>query len=74
MCEHLPVIFTAFFDVDDEELLQPKGKLYNVVPFHSRLKEWAGKLGPELFAVKPIFRVVENVLLHSKLVSLLVAR
>ena len=32
--EHLPVILTAFFDVDDEELLQPEGDLHEVVPFY----------------------------------------
>ena len=34
MSEHLPMIFPALLDVDDKDLLEPKGELNEIVPLH----------------------------------------
>ncbi|KAL8813006.1 MAG: hypothetical protein Q9200_000593 [Gallowayella weberi] len=44
MCKHLPMIFSPLFDVDDDDLLHPKRKLYEVVPFEQ----------PAHFPVRPV--------------------
>ena len=48
MGEHLPVVFAAFFDVDDDDLLEPEGELDEVVVFEERGEEADGEVGPEV--------------------------
>ena len=49
MCEHLGVVFSALFDVDDDDLLEPKGELNEVVPFCETGHFAGGEVGPEGF-------------------------
>ena len=60
--EHLPKVFSSCFQVNGEELLQPKGELDQVVPFElSRyFAGWPG--GPKFFEVEPVRRIHEDVL------------
>jgi hypothetical protein len=62
MGKHLPVVFSALFDVDDEELVHPKGELDNVVPLDARLKSGVRESRPELFEIEPVVGSIENVL------------
>ena len=60
--KHLPVIFTALFNIDNKELMQIASKLDDIVPLYFGLKMGRWKVGPELLEIKPIRRIVPDLL------------
>lgn len=62
MGEHLDVVFPSLFDVDDNNLLKPKGKLDQDVPFESAANLSIRPILPDHFDIKPVVRVIHNVL------------
>ena len=46
--EHLMMIFPAFFDVDREDLMKPKGKLNKIVPLQKAINRPVGPACPHL--------------------------
>jgi hypothetical protein len=54
VCEHQPMILAALFDVDDKELLQPEGDLYEVVPFDESSDVASWKVGPHFAQIGPV--------------------
>ena len=59
--EHLPVVLTPFFDVDDHDLLQPEGELDQVVPFRQAIHLTNGPVAPEGAQVHPVVGSVHDV-------------
>lgn len=63
MREHLPMIFPPLLNVDDHDLLEPKGVLSENVPFLQPAHLSIGPIGPEILEVKQVVRVNQNILL-----------
>ena len=61
--EHLPMVFSPFFDIDDHYLLEPEGVLGEDVPFSYSGDLSIGPIGPEILEIEPVVRAKENVLL-----------
>ncbi len=55
--EHLPVVFSPLFDVDDHDLLKPEGVLDENVPFPNPSDLSIGPIGPEILEIEPVVRV-----------------
>ena len=51
MGEHLPMVLPSLFDIDDNNLLQPKAELNQVIPFHGTFDFSARPACPELLVV-----------------------
>ena len=64
--EHLPVVLAALLNVDDENLLQPKGQLGKHIPLHNTAELSVRPAGPQVLEIKEVggFRV--NVLLRRR--------
>lgn len=62
VCEHLDVVFTALLDIDNDDLLEPKSELDQVVPFGKAGHFARGPRMPERAEGKPIARVVHDIL------------
>jgi hypothetical protein len=60
--KHLPVVFSPFFNIDNEDLLEPKCKLSEIVPFQESRHGSCREVGPNLSEVEPIFGVITEVL------------
>jgi hypothetical protein len=60
--EHLPVVLTALFDVDDNDLVHPKRQLAEHVAFHEAAQLPIGPVGPQILQVHPARRRVVYVL------------
>ena len=54
MGEHLPVVLSALFNVDNQNLLQPKGQLGKHVSLHESGKLTVGPVRPELSEVEKV--------------------
>lgn len=63
MSEHLPMVFSPLLDIDDEDLLQPKRELDEVVPFEQTIHLSIRPTTPELAEVEPVRRIIHQVLL-----------
>jgi hypothetical protein len=61
--EHLNVILSSIFYIHHEYLLQPKGKLHEVVPFGETVHFPVWPIDPEIVQVEPVIRTVHYVLL-----------
>lgn len=61
--QHLVVIFPAFLDVDNEDLLDPKGKLREQIPLHLACHLPLRPAAPDAREVPPVIRRLPNVLL-----------
>ena len=62
MRDHLPMVFPSFLDVDHDNLLHPKSKLYEVIPFEQAAHFPVRPIGPELAQIKPVVRIVHDIL------------
>ena len=60
--KHLPMIFSSFFDVHDQYLLQPKGELNEVVPFEQAVHLSVRPAGPHLSEIEPVRRIIHQIL------------
>ena len=60
--EHLPMVFPPLFDIDDQQLLEPEAKLYEVVPLDLPINRESWISGPYLVQVAPVGRGVPDVL------------
>lgn len=60
--EHLPVVLAALLDIDDDDLLQPKGPLTQDVTLHNTVKLTIRPVGPELLHVPVVGRITVEVL------------
>jgi len=63
--EHLPIVFSLLLDVDDHNLLEPKGVLDEGVPFPQPSHLSIGPIGPKILEIQPIIGVDKNVLVAS---------
>jgi hypothetical protein len=66
VCEHLPMIFSSLFDIDNHNLLEPKGELREYIPFQETLYLSIWPIGPDSFDVEPVIGIIHNVLLSSQ--------
>lgn len=71
--EHLPVVFTAVLDVDDQYLLQPKRQLHQVVTFEESGDAVPWELGPKLLQIQPIIRFIHEILKRRSVAFLCVS-
>ncbi len=62
MGEHLVVVFPPLFDIDHYDLLKPERKLYKIIPFEQPIKLSIGPADPQFTVIKPVARVVHQVL------------
>lgn len=67
MSKHLPMVLSPLFNVNDDDLLYPECKLYEVVPFEQAAHLPVRPVGPKLAQVKPVFRVVHDILATRQL-------
>lgn len=63
--EHLPVIFPPCFNIDDQDLLEPKSILSQCIPFEKSCNLTAGPIGPQLLKIHPVIRFDEDILPES---------
>lgn len=70
VCEHLPVVFPAVLNIDDDNLLDPECELCEIVPLHGSSHISCGKVGPELTEVEPVFGCDEDVLIKASVAAL----
>jgi len=54
MSEHLPVVLSPFFNVDDDNLLKPKGELSKVIPFVEARHGWLRKVLPHGWKIEEV--------------------
>lgn len=47
VCQHLVVIVSSFFEMDDDDLLDPEGELGEVVEFHGGADVEFWELSPQ---------------------------
>jgi hypothetical protein len=66
VCEHLPMIFSPLFDIDNHNLLEPKGELREYIPFQETIYLSIWPIGPDSFDVEPVIGFIHNVLLSSQ--------
>lgn len=52
--KHLPMVLSALLNVDDQDLLQPKGKLGKHVSLHNPGELAVGPVRPELSEVEEV--------------------
>lgn len=62
VCKHLPMIFPPFLNVHHDDLLHPESKLYEVIPLEESTHFPVGPVGPELAQIKPMIRMVHDIL------------
>lgn len=55
--KHLPVVFSPFLEVEDHDLLEPKGILNENVPFSKSVYLSVGPVRPELLEIKHVVGV-----------------
>lgn len=60
--KHLPVVLAAFFDVDNNDLLQPESPLSEHVELDKPTNLTVGPVRPQLGEVQPVRRVAVDVL------------
>lgn len=60
--EHLPMVLTTLFNMDNNELLQPECPLDQQVALHETTELAVGPAGPELRHIQPVRRIVVDVL------------
>lgn len=62
VAEHLPVVFAAFFNIDDNDLLKPESPLSKDIALHKAIHLAVGPVGPELAHAQIVVGVIVDVL------------
>lgn len=62
--EHLVVVLPPLLNVDDENLLKPKGQLEETVELEIARNITSRPVCPDLAEIKPVFRMIPNMLQH----------
>lgn len=61
--EHLPMILSAFFNVDDHDLLQPEAELSQIVEFEEASHGACRESCPHCGQIVEVWRFVNEILL-----------